>query len=91
MNENRRAEEARIMEDVSRQLESDPSILRERVLVVSGEGWHHGVIGIVAARLLEKYGKPVLMISVENGEARGSARALTDSRYTSCSTGAAGC
>lgn len=76
MNENRRAEEARIMEDVSSQLESDPSILRERVLVVSGEGWHHGVIGIVAARLLEKYGKPVLMISVENGEARGSARGV---------------
>lgn len=76
MNENRRAEEARIMEDVSRQLESDPSILRERMLVVSGEGWHHGVIGIVAARLLEKYGKPVLMISVENGEARGSARGI---------------
>lgn len=76
MNENRRAEEARIMEDVSRQLESDPSILRERVLVVSGEGWHNGVIGIVAARLLEKYGKPVLMISVENGEARGSARGV---------------
>lgn len=76
MNENRRAEEARIIEDVSRQLESDPSILRERVLVVSGEGWHHGVIGIVAARLLEKYGKPVLMISVENGEARGSARGV---------------
>ena len=76
MNENRRAEETRIMEDVSRQLESDPSILRERVLVVSGEGWHHGVIGIVAARLLEKYGKPVLMISIENGEARGSARGV---------------
>lgn len=76
LNENRRAEEARIMEDVSRQLESDPSILKERVLVVSGEGWHHGVIGIVAARLLEKYGKPVLMISVENGEARGSARGI---------------
>lgn len=76
MNENRRAEETRIMEDVSCQLESDPSILRERVLVVSGEGWHHGVIGIVAARLLEKYGKPVLMISVENGEARGSARGV---------------
>lgn len=76
MNENRRAEETRIMEDVSRQLESDPSILRERVLVVSGEGWHHGVIGIVAARMLEKYGKPVLMISVENGEARGSARGV---------------
>ena len=76
VNEQRRAEEARIMQDVDRQLESDPRILKERVLVVSGEGWHHGVIGIVAARLLEKYGKPVLMISSENGEARGSARGI---------------
>lgn len=76
VNERRRAEEARIMQDVDRQLESDPRILKERVLVVSGEGWHHGVIGIVAARLLEKYGKPVLMISSENGEARGSARGI---------------
>lgn len=76
VNDRRRAEEARIMQDVDRQLESDPRILKERVLVVSGEGWHHGVIGIVAARLLEKYGKPVLMISSENGEARGSARGI---------------
>ncbi|MCI5669333.1 MAG: single-stranded-DNA-specific exonuclease RecJ [Oscillospiraceae bacterium] len=76
VNDRRRAEEARIMQDVDRQLESDPGILKERVLVVSGEGWHHGVIGIVAARLLEKYGKPVLMISSENGEARGSARGI---------------
>lgn len=76
LNEQRRAEEARIMQDVTQQLEQDPRILKERVLVVSGEGWHHGVIGIVAARLLEKYGKPVLMISAENGEARGSARGV---------------
>lgn len=76
MNEKRRSEEVRIMEDVSRLLESDPPILKERVLVVSGEGWHHGVIGIAAARLLEKYGKPVLVISSENGEARGSARGV---------------
>ncbi len=76
MNERRRSEEARIMEEAARQLESDPLLLKERVLVVSGEGWHHGVIGIAAARLLEKYGKPVLVISSENGEARGSARGI---------------
>lgn len=76
VNEQRRAEETRIMQDVEQQLRADPRILKERVLVVSGEGWHHGVIGIVAARLLEKYGRPVLMISSENGEARGSARGI---------------
>lgn len=77
LNTQRRTEESKIMEDVERQLEKDPSRLKERVLVVSGEGWHHGVIGIVSARLLEKYGKPVFVISVEpDGEARGSARGI---------------
>lgn len=77
LNTQRRTEESKIMEDVERQLEKDPSRLKERVLVVSGEGWHHGVIGIVSARLLEKYGKPVFVISIEpDGEARGSARGI---------------
>lgn len=76
LNDNRRAEETKIMDDVNRQLEQNPSLLKERVLVVSGKGWHHGVIGIVGARLLEKYGKPVLIIAIENGEARGSARGI---------------
>lgn len=76
LNDNRRAEETKIMDDVNRQLEQNPSLLKERVLVVSGGGWHHGVIGIVGARLLEKYGKPVLIIAIENGEARGSARGI---------------
>lgn len=76
LNTQRRAEETRIMEGVEAQIKQRPELLKERVLVLSGEGWHHGVIGIIAARLLEKYGKPVLMISCENGEARGSARGI---------------
>lgn len=77
LNNQRRAEETKILDDVNRQLEKNPSLLKERVLVVSGEGWHHGVIGIVGAKLLEKYGKPVLIIAVEpDGEARGSARGI---------------
>ncbi len=75
-NSERTAEENRIMEDVSRQIEQRPELLRERVLVVSGDGWKHGVIGLVCSKLLNKYGKPVLVISVENGEARGSARGI---------------
>lgn len=76
LNEKRRNEEQHIMEDAERQIENRPSLLKERVLVVSGEGWHHGVIGIAAAKLLDKYGKPVLVIASENGEARGSARGV---------------
>ncbi|MGN1341332.1 MAG: single-stranded-DNA-specific exonuclease RecJ [Oscillospiraceae bacterium] len=76
LNNKRREEETKILEDVNSQLEQNPALLKERVLVVSGDGWHHGVIGIVGTRLLEKYGKPVLMIGIENGEARGSARGI---------------
>ncbi len=47
-----------------------------RVIVVSGEGWHCGVIGIVAARLSEKYGRPTVVLSVENGIANGSCRSI---------------
>ncbi len=47
-----------------------------RVIVVSGEGWHCGVIGIVAARLTEKYGRPTVVLSVENGIANGSCRSI---------------
>lgn len=76
LNDRRKKEESAITEDIDRLLEREPSILTERVIVVSGEGWHHGVIGIVGARLLEKYGKPVIVIGIENGEGRGSARGI---------------
>lgn len=47
-----------------------------RVIVVSGVGWHCGVIGIVAARISEKYGRPAIVLSVENGIANGSCRSI---------------
>ncbi len=54
-----------------------PQWLYDRVLVVSGEGWHNGVIGIIAARLTERYGKPTFVLSVtEDGVAHGSGRSL---------------
>jgi len=50
----------------------------DRVIVVSGEGWHSGVIGIVAARLVEKYGRPAVVIARDGENAKGSARSLGD-------------
>lgn len=47
-----------------------------RVIVVSGEGWHGGVIGIVASRLCDKYGKPAIVLSTADGIANGSARSI---------------
>lgn len=49
---------------------------KDRVIVVCGEGWHGGVIGIVASRICERYGRPSFVLSVENGEANGSARSI---------------
>jgi len=48
----------------------------DKVIVVSGEGWHEGVVGIVAARLVDKFGRPAIVLSVEDGVAKGSARSL---------------
>lgn len=76
LNAKRKAEEDKILADITAQTDRDPLILKQRVIVVSGEGWHHGVVGIVCARILEKYGKPVVLISVEGDEARGSMRSI---------------
>jgi single-stranded-DNA-specific exonuclease len=46
------------------------------VTVVSGEGWHEGVVGIIASRLVDRFGKPAIVLSVENGVAKGSARSI---------------
>ena len=48
------------------------------VTVVSGEGWHEGVVGIIASRLVDKFEKPAIVLSVENGVAKGSARSIGD-------------
>lgn len=76
MNQERQGTEAAILEQVIAELERDPRRLSARVLVVWGEGWHHGVLGILAARLLECYGKPTLVLSVDGGIARGSGRSI---------------
>ena len=68
--------EREIMAQIDGYIADHPETLFDRVLVLSGAGWHHGVIGIVCARLVERYGKPCVLISVEGGEARGSARSV---------------
>ncbi|MCA9523613.1 MAG: single-stranded-DNA-specific exonuclease RecJ [Myxococcales bacterium] len=45
-------------------------------IVVAGEGWHHGVVGIVAARLMEKYWRPTIVLARDGGLAKGSARSI---------------
>ncbi|MEA2092215.1 MAG: DHHA1 domain-containing protein, partial [Campylobacterota bacterium] len=46
------------------------------IIVVAKEGWHEGVVGIVAARLVDKFGKPAIVLSIKDGVAKGSARSI---------------
>lgn len=58
------------------QIEQDPSLLEYAVLVLSHDDWQTGVVGIVASRLVEQYGMPVVLISTPDGIGRGSARSV---------------
>lgn len=76
LNQERQATEAAILEQVTAAVEEDPALLADRVLVLAGEGWHHGVVGIIAARITERYGKPCIVFSVDGEEAKGSGRSV---------------
>lgn len=75
-NAERQSTEKAISERAIKLLERDPSLAAQRVIVADGEGWHKGVIGIVASRLVEKYGKPVIVISREGDICKGSGRSV---------------
>lgn len=76
LNARRQEVEGRILEEVIARLEREPSLLRDRVLVVEGNDWHPGVVGIIAARLLERYGKPCLVLNVSGEVTHGSGRSV---------------
>lgn len=75
-NASRRRVEDEVFCEAMERFGQNPSLLFDRVLVVSGENWHHGVIGIVAARITERFGKPCIVISWSGGEAKGSGRSV---------------
>lgn len=76
LNEKRKSSENAILNDIEKQSRDNPMLLKQRVIVAAGEGWHHGIIGIIASRLVERYGKPAVVISVKDGVARGSVRSI---------------
>lgn len=87
LNNKRKETETQILESIIAYISQNPQELNQRVLVICGKGWHHGVIGIVSAKLVELYGKPNIILSVdENGEARGSARSIPGFHIHKCLT-----
>lgn len=75
-NTKRRAEEQEIVAAAKKAVEHDPDVGAHTVLVVAGEGWHRGVIGIVASKLVDAYYRPAIVLSIENGVAHGSCRSI---------------
>ncbi len=75
LNRERQAIELDIYQQCDALLERDPA-LADPCIVMAGEGWHQGVVGIVASRLAEKYACPAFMISVENGQGKASCRSF---------------
>lgn len=76
-NSHRQEIETEIFENIKEQVQKDPSLVQDRVIVIAGNNYHHGVVGIVASRVLEEYGKPVIIIGIDDeGNARGSARSI---------------
>ena len=85
INTERQQTEQQVFAAALQALEADPARTRDRVLVVSGEDWHPGVIGIVASRLVEKTGRPVIVVSVdEHGEGKGSGRSVQGFNLHEC-------
>ncbi len=76
LNSDRQEEERRILRAVDERFAGDPALCDAYCIVVDGEGWHRGVIGIAATRVVERYNRPAVVISREGDLAFGSGRSI---------------
>jgi single-stranded-DNA-specific exonuclease len=83
-NTRRRAEDQDILAKAKKIVETDPDIGSRSVLVVAGEGWHRGVIGIVASKLVDAFYRPAIVLSIDGDIAHGSCRSITGFNMLAC-------
>jgi len=76
LNTERRETEAEALKQIEHRLSTDQTLAGNRMLVMSGDGWHRGVIGILASRVVDRTAKPAIVISVEDQVAYGSGRSI---------------
>ena len=76
LNTERREAEAQVLRKVETRLASDTQLSANKMLVIIGDGWHRGVIGILASRIVDRTAKPAIVVSVEDGVAYGSGRSI---------------
>ena len=85
-NRRRQEMENQILAQAGALIKADADFADKRIIVLAGESWHQGVIGIVASRLCEKYGLPVILITFANGMGRASGRSIPGfNLYQACS------
>ena len=85
INIQRQETEMEIVKAAQELLDAEPERLEDRVILIWGRDWHPGVIGIVASRLVEKTGRPVIVVSVdEHGEGKGSGRSVQGFNLHAC-------
>src|SRR6266481_84161 len=77
LNLERQQEEARIVSEIETELAAAPELKEKFCLVFDGDGWHRGVVGIVASRVVEKTGRPALVVAKDGEEAHGSGRSIS--------------
>ncbi len=76
LNSDRQEEERKILRAVEERFTGDPTLCDAYCIVVDGDGWHRGVIGITATRIVERYNRPTIVIAREGDEAFGSGRSI---------------
>lgn len=76
LNAERQEEERKILDAIKARFEKDTLLKEAFCIVIDGDGWHRGVIGITATRVVERYGRPALVISRDGDEAHGSGRSI---------------
>ena len=75
-NAERQQIEKDILQSIDKIVMSEPSLVMDKIIVIDGEGWHQGVVGIVASRIREIYGKPAIVISRDGEFAKASGRSI---------------
>jgi single-stranded-DNA-specific exonuclease len=76
LNGERQQAEARMLEQIESRLREEAGFQTARCIVIEGDGWHRGIIGILASRVVDRMHRPAIVVALENGEAYGSGRSV---------------
>jgi single-stranded-DNA-specific exonuclease len=90
LNSRRQHQESELVEQLLSEVEATPDMLEERILVMAGQGWPRGVIGIAASRLVETFNRPAVVVSLDDHQGHGSCRSVKGFNITSALEEAAG-